>query len=200
MHETIFCHQIFMYEEKPLYEITFCHQLFMYEQSFVRNHILPSSFYVRTVLCTKSNSAISYLCTNFPLYNITFVINILCTKSLLYEITFCHQIFMYEQSFVRNHILPSTFYVRRVLWLVTSAKSFESLQLAQSVQAHVGSNLFAIRVNVLHFEGSCCLVVKLVFVEPACGERDIVVTMTFRCLCVRPSGRICPDYTFYNSK
>ena len=32
-----------------------------------------------------------------------------------------------------------------------------------------------------------------VFVEPACGERDIVVTMT-----VRASVRNCPDHNFYN--
>ena len=35
-------------------------------------------------------------------------------------------------------------------------------------------------------------------VEPACGEQDIVVTMTLRCNCMHLSVRICPDCTFYN--
>ena len=30
--------------------------------------------------------------------------------------------------------------------------------------------------------------------EPACGERDILVTMTARCMCVRGCVRICPDH------
>ena len=41
-----------------------------------------------------------------------------------------------------------------------------------------------------------------IFVKPTCGERDIVVTISVRCMCVhcacvRPSFRICPGYNFY---
>ena len=31
------------------------------------------------------------------------------------------------------------------------------------------------------------------------GKRDIVVTIFFRCMCVHPSARICPDHNLYNN-
>ena len=42
------------------------------------------------------------------------------------------------------------------------------------------------------------LPLALVFVEPACGGRNTVVTMTDRCACVRPSVLIFPEHNFYN--
>ena len=39
--------------------------------------------------------------------------------------------------------------------------------------------------------------------SPLAGKRDIVVTICFRCMCVRqcvhPSVRICPDHNLYNN-
>ena len=34
-------------------------------------------------------------------------------------------------------------------------------------------------------------------VEPACGERDIVVTTSVQCMCVHASVRICPGHNLY---
>ena len=34
-------------------------------------------------------------------------------------------------------------------------------------------------------------------VKPAYGERDIVVTISVRCMCVHPSVRICSGIYFY---
>ena len=35
------------------------------------------------------------------------------------------------------------------------------------------------------------------FVDPACGERDIVVIISVRRMCVRPSVRICQGHNLY---
>ena len=37
----------------------------------------------------------------------------------------------------------------------------------------------------------------IIIVEPACDERDIVVTTSVRCMCVRPSVGIGPGHNLY---